>query len=181
MDLRESLGRPVSDYASTDFVKVTIEDSVTEAACEMMKRGATEAVVTGGGGTVGIVTERDILYKVVAKGLDSAAAKVGAVMSAPVETIDADARVAEAIAKMSKLGVRRLGVTRRGTFVGLVTQRNMASGSLAASVPLPELAEKVGFRCPYCGESTRDGENLSKHIDRAHVGLGLLEGNLAKF
>lgn len=180
MDLRESLDRPVSAYISTDFVKVVLDDSVEEAAGAMRKSGATEAVVLEGGRITGIVTERDILYKVVAEGLEPSTTKVGAIMSAPVETVEETVKVGDAIAKMSKLGIRRLGVTRGGRLVGLVTQKNLTSGRLGASVALPELAEPSGARCPYCGASVKDSKDLSQHIDRVHIGPGLLEGNLSK-
>jgi signal-transduction protein with cAMP-binding, CBS, and nucleotidyltransferase domain len=178
MDLRESLGRPVSDCASSDFVSVASGDSVVMAAREMMKGGATEAVVANGAEKIGIVTERDILYKVVAEGLDPGTTDVGAIMSAPVETVEENAKAGDAIAKMSKLGIRRLGVTRRGRFVGLVTQKNLVSGRLRASVPLPELSEPGGVRCPYCGSSAKDSGELSRHIDRIHIRLSLLEGGI---
>ena len=97
-------------------------------------------------------------------------------MSAPVETVDESTKVADAITKMSKLGVRRLAVVRRGKFVGLVTQMNFASGKLGDQVVLPELAEPGTFRCPYCGRAEKESKELSRHIDRAHLGHGLLEG-----
>jgi hypothetical protein len=103
------------------------------------------------------------------------------VISAPVATVDSAAKVADAIAKMSKLGVRRLGVTRKGKLVGLVTQKAMVSGGLEQHVALPELASPNLLACPYCGEIVGDRDELSRHIDRVHLGLGLLEGDLSKW
>jgi signal-transduction protein with cAMP-binding, CBS, and nucleotidyltransferase domain len=178
MDLRKSLDQPVSDCMSTGYAKVSFDDSVADAAKVMQKAGATEAVVMRGEDPIGIVTERDILYKVVAAGLDPSAIKVREAMSAPVATVDAAAKVIDAIAKMSKLGVRRLGVTRKGKFVGLVTQKAMVSGKLGQHVVLPELASPNTLACPYCGATLADRNELSRHIDHAHLGLGLLEGGL---
>ena len=181
MDLRESLDRPVSAYASAGYVKVSFNDSVVKAASAMRKDLTTEAVVVNIKGPAGIVTERDILFKVVAEGLDPGKTSIGSVMSAPIETVDGKTSVGEAIAKMSKLGVRRLGVTKDGKFVGLVTQKNLVAGDLGRHVALPELAEPDALRCPYCGFSAREGKELSKHIDRVHLGMGLLEGNLTRW
>ena len=181
MDLRQSLDQPVSDYMSTSFVKVSYDDPVTDAARVMQKAGATEAVVMRDDDPIGIVTERDILYKVVAAGLDPSATRVRDVMSAPVATVDSAAKVADAIAKMSKLGIRRLGVTRKGKLVGLVTQKAMVSGGLEQNVALPELASPDALVCPYCGATMDDRDELSRHIDHAHLGLGLLEGDLSKW
>ena len=123
MGLRESLSEPVSRYMSKDYAKVGEEDSVHLAAVAMQKLGATEAIVMNGKVPVGIITERDILYKVVVPGLAPQQAKSKDVMSSPLESIDESANVAEAISKMSKLGLRRLAVTRNGELVGLVSQK----------------------------------------------------------
>jgi signal-transduction protein with cAMP-binding, CBS, and nucleotidyltransferase domain len=181
MDLRKSLDQPVSDYMSTGFVRVSFDDPVTDAARVMQKAGATEAVVMRDDDPIGIVTERDILYKVVAAGLAPSAIKVREVMSAPVATVDSASKVVDAVAKMSKLGVRRLGVTRKGKLVGLVTQKAMVSGGLEQHVVLPELASPKVLVCPYCGETMDDRNELSRHIDHTHLGLGLLEGALSKW
>lgn len=181
MGLRESLDEPVSKYTSTTFAQVGTDDSVTAAAKAMQKSGSTEAIVIKQGAPAGIVTERDILYKVVAAGSDPSKTKVKDVMSSPVQAVDAESKVADAIAKMSKLGLRRLGVTKAGKLVGLVTQRALVSGSLHTSVGLPELAIPGQVRCPYCDAEMKDRNELSKHIDQVHLGLGLLEGDTSKW
>lgn len=181
MGLKESLDEPVSRYMSDDFAQVSPDQTVTEAARSMKKSGSTEAIVVRGSAPVGIVTERDILYKVVAAGLDPSKSKVQEVMSSPVATVESDSKVLDAIAKMSKLGLRRLGVTRNGSLVGLVTQKAMVSGSVHQSVGLPELAAPGQIRCPYCDAVMKDRGELSKHIDQVHLGLGLLEGDTSKW
>jgi signal-transduction protein with cAMP-binding, CBS, and nucleotidyltransferase domain len=147
----------------------------------MQKAAATEAVVMRNDEPIGIITERDILYKVVAAGLDSSTTEVRDVMSAPVATVESGAKVADAIAKMSKLGVRRLGVTRKGNLIGLVTQKAVVSGGLEQHVALPELASPNALVCPYCGATMGDRDELSRHIDRIHLGLSLLEGGLSRW
>ena len=182
MSLRESLSRQVSEYMSTSFARVSITDSVAEAARTMQKTGSTEAIVVSGSSPQGIVTERDILYKVVAAGSKPSMVQVQEIMSTPVQTIDEAANVGEAIAKMSKLGIRRLGVTRNGKIVGIITQKAMVTGKVELNVPLPELAHPKWFSCPYCNAVLETREGLSKHIDRNHMGgLGLLQGDLSKW
>jgi CBS domain-containing protein len=181
MSLRESLDRPVSDYMSERFAQVGGQDTVAVAARAMQKSGSTEAIVVKDGTPIGIVTERDILYKVVASGSDPSKVAVRDVMSSPVQTVEATSKVMEAISQMSKLGLRRLGVTQNGKLVGLVTQRAMVTGSLHQSVPLPELAVPGQLSCPYCDATMKSKEELSKHIDQVHLGLGLLEGDTSKW
>ncbi len=182
MSLRESLNDPVSAYTSSSFAQVSATDSVAHAARTMQRAGATEAIVVGGSDPQGIVTERDILYKVVAEGSNPAVVKVRDIMSSPVQTVDETAKVGEAIAKMSKLGIRRLGVTRKGKIVGMITQKAMVTGNVDQNIPLPELAHPDGFTCPYCNAHERSREGLSKHIDRVHMGgFGLLQGDVTKW
>ncbi|MCS7142199.1 MAG: hypothetical protein NZ920_00155 [Aigarchaeota archaeon] len=38
-----------------------------------------------------------------------------------------------------------------------------------------------GVKCPYCGANYKTNAELSKHIDRLHIGSGLLEGDKTKY
>jgi len=182
VSLRESLNHPISEYTSTSFARVAATDSVAEAARTMQKAGTTEAVVVSGSVPQGIVTERDILYKVVAAGSSPSIVRVRDIMSSPVQTIDEASSVGDAITKMSKLGIRRLAVTRDGKLVGIITQRAMMTGRVEQNVPLPELVQPKGFACPYCNTVLESREGLSRHIDRVHMGgLGLLQGDVSKW
>jgi len=181
MDLRKSLEEPVTKFMSSDFVQLEAEATVEEAARAMMEGGTTEAVVTSGGKATGIFTERDILYKVVATGKRPASVKVREIMSSPIQTIEETATAGDAIAKMSKLGVRRLGVTKLGRVVALVTQKSVVSNKLEDQVVLPELIVPEKVVCPYCGSTLDDKKELSRHIDDTHLRRGLLEGDDTKW
>lgn len=181
MGLKDDLEAPVSKFMSVTFAKVAADETVAAAARVMQMSGSTEAVVVKGGEPIGIITERDILYKVVAAGSHPSKVTVADAMSSPVETVEDSAKVQEAISKMSKMGLRRLGVTKNGRLVGLVTQRAMVSGTVHQSVALPELAPPDQFRCPYCDAVMKDRNELSRHIDQVHLGLGLLEGDTSKW
>lgn len=181
MELRDSLDLPVSEYLSPSFAEVKPDDTVMAAAKAMQRSASTEAIVFKEGNPVGVITERDIVYKIVASGLNSSVVKVGDVMTSPLETVEESAKVGEAIAKMSKLGVRRLGVTSKGKLVGIVTQKAIVSGDLHQHVALPELASPKKLVCPYCDAVMKDRNELSKHIDQVHLGLGLLEGDMSKW
>ena len=175
------MNEPVSNYMSINYAVVPEDETAHHAAVSMQKAGSTEAIVMKDGKPVGIVTERDILYKVVAPGLEPKQVKVKTIMSAPVETVEETAKVEEAISRMSKLGLRRLAVTRNGQLVGLITQKAVISGPVGQHVPLPELARPRTLTCPYCGASMDSKEELSRHIDQVHLGMGLLEGDRSKW
>ncbi len=181
MDIKLELNEPVTKYMAKEVCRVSASDTVSEAAKKMKKEGVAEALVFGGGEPTGIITERDILYKVVAAGSDPAKVVVSRIMSSPVETIQNTAKTGDAVAKMSKLGVRRLVVVQGKEVIGMVIQRSIIAGSVQNQVPLPELTSPKGVRCPYCDELFADADQLSKHIDQVHIGRGLLQGNLSKW
>lgn len=179
MEIRKSLDEPLSGYVMKDFVKVFTSDSVANAAKAMKKANTGEAIVLRNSNPIGIITERDILYKVVAAGKDPSSTEVSTVMSSPVESIGSESKVGDAIAKMSKLGVRRLLVMKNERVEGIITQKRIVSGQ--GSVELPELVSVRGIACPYCGAMLRDAEELSKHMDQFHLGEGLLQGDRRKW
>ena len=69
---------------------------------------------------VGVVTDRDLVRRGVAMGLPLDA-RVDAVMSSPVLTIDADVDLHEAFATFRQHAVRRLAVVDRGRFIGVLS------------------------------------------------------------
>lgn len=75
---------------------------------------------------VGILTDRDLVVKVVARGLDPDHLRVGDVMSAGVETVAETAEILPTIEKMRDEAIRRLPVVDdRGALVGIVTMDDM--------------------------------------------------------
>jgi len=46
---------------------------------------------------------------------------------------------------------------------------------------MPEMAGSGKPHCPYCDSAFNSNEELSKHIDRVHIGSGLLEGDVRKY
>jgi CBS domain-containing protein len=96
------------------------ERTIREAAQVMEQAGVGALAVIDGEQLVGIVTDRDLVRRGLARDLP-ADARVDAAMSAPVVTIDADADVHETFAVFRTHGVRRLALVRAGQFVGMIT------------------------------------------------------------
>jgi CBS domain-containing protein len=75
-----------------------------------------------GGKPVGFMTDRDVMTRCVAAGVDPDAGLVLSVMSQPVHCITEHAPLEEALARMEKLGTRRLVVTNdEGRMLGLLS------------------------------------------------------------
>jgi CBS-domain-containing membrane protein len=85
---------------------------------------------------------------------------------------------------MRKKGMRRLPVIDDdGKTVGIVTLMSLVGNTPIRSIDLAELEvstshSRVIIKCPYCQSEFHDKTDLSSHIDRIHLGSGLLEGDL---
>lgn len=98
-------------------------DAALRTAVERMHEHATGCVVVAGaaGSAEGILTDRDVALRAVAKGLDAANTPVAAVMTAPVATCEASQPLVEVVAQMRERGVRRMPIVRAGRVAGIVT------------------------------------------------------------
>lgn len=95
--------------------------NVTIVAEMMSKKDAETVLVTDNTNIIGIVTEKDLLTKVLAKGKNPEETKVEDVMSTPIITIDVNDSIINAMIKMIQNKIRRLAVTKNGKIVGLIT------------------------------------------------------------
>jgi CBS domain-containing protein len=108
------------DAVRRSAVGIRPEQTVREAARIMEEAGVGALAVIDVGQLVGIVTDRDLVRRGMARDLP-ADARVDAVMSTPVITIDADADLHDAFALFRVHAVRRLALVRAAEFVGMVT------------------------------------------------------------
>ncbi len=78
----------------------------------------------------GIVTERDLVYKVAAENLDPKTVKAKDVMTELRYTIDANASIQRASEIFSRHDIRRLPVMEDGMIIGIITARDVAKASI---------------------------------------------------
>jgi CBS domain-containing protein len=97
--------------------------SVTDGAQRMAKKQVGAIVVVEKGRLIGIFTERDIVFRVVARGLDPAATRIVDAMTPTPHTIDADEPFGCALLIMHDHGFRHLPVLEKGKLVGIVSAR----------------------------------------------------------
>ena len=116
--------RHVSDIMSGEVVTVAPEASMGEAAKTMGERRIGSLIVIENNNPTGIVTERDLLSKVMAKELSPEKVKVGDVMSRPLVSISPSATIREAARTMIR-EKGRLVVFDDGGLVGIVTASDL--------------------------------------------------------
>jgi len=117
----------VAEAMSKSLVTVEEGVSVAEASLNMYNKREGCAIVLRQGKPFGMVTDRDVTWKVAGRGLDPKNVKVAEIMSTPLITIDADADLSEAAKMMKKHGIWRLAVTKEDTLQGVLTAADIAS------------------------------------------------------
>lgn len=101
-------------------VGVAPDRTARDAAALMEQAGVGSLAVIDGERLVGIVTDRDLVRRVLATGMPPDA-RIDSVMTTPVVTIAADADLHDAFAMFRTHGIRRLAVERDGVFIGMIT------------------------------------------------------------
>lgn len=120
----DALGTPVRDLLTRDAVTAPLTASIRHAAQIMTARRVSALLIVDDGLVVGILTDRDIRTKVVAAGLDPAAAVTEIMTAAPV-TVAAAARAFDATLQLIDRGVHHLPVVDEGRPVGMVTSGDL--------------------------------------------------------
>jgi CBS domain-containing protein len=115
----------VRDLLKGDPVTVEASATVQEAAKLMDEKNIGNVLVVENGDVKGIVTDRDIVVRVLAKG-DGADASVREAATTDVEAIAPDTSIDEAVQKMEQGNVRRLPVVDDGKPVGVVSLGDLA-------------------------------------------------------
>ena len=116
----------VKEAMKTNIAKVESSTNVLEAAKLMKKRKIGNVIVVQKKQPIGILTESDILKKVVAEGKNAKNVKVKDVMSTPLIVIEPYVSLEAAMKTMGKCNVRRLPVTEKGELIGIITQKDIS-------------------------------------------------------
>jgi len=111
----------VKDVMVTSLITVEAEDTIKKAAELMEKHDISCLIVVSYGNPIGIVTERDMLKKVVLQRKDPEKIKVGNVMSAPLITSQPQTDIRDAVRLMNERRIKKLPVIEDGHLIGLVS------------------------------------------------------------
>ena len=117
--------RPLAVMMKRNPRSISPEATLAEAAAMMRDTRVGAILVAEQGAFIGIVSETDLVRKAMAGQLNAAQAKVRAVMSSPVITIEQDRSAHDASDLMAEKGIRHLAVTEDGRVVGIVTVRDL--------------------------------------------------------
>lgn len=108
--------------------------TVAEAARAMREARVGGLMVVDGDRLVGVFTERDALFRVVADGRDANVTRLADVMTRDPQTIHPDARFAQALELMHEGRFRHVPVVEDGRLVGMVSARDALGPELEGFV-----------------------------------------------
>ena len=140
----------IKDMMTRRAVSVAPDEPIT-AAARLLKRDniGSVPVCDSKGQLQGIITDRDIVLRCVAAGVDPDKTLIRDVMTTGVLTVSPTDTVESAAALMGKAQVRRLPVCENGTLVGMLSLGDLAcSGAcnMEASAALTEISSGVQHR-----------------------------------
>jgi CBS domain-containing protein len=130
----------VKDIMSSPVV-TTDEEAPSNKIAKLMNENKFGCVIVTNkdGKALGIITERDLVVRVLAKNQKPEDVTAKDVMTAPLATIEPDETISDAARRMSRLDVRRLGVIYRGDLIGLISSKDILG-------VMPELVEIIQER-----------------------------------
>lgn len=119
--------------------------NVWEAACAMTRAGSSSVlIIDTPGNMLGIVTERDLMTRVLAKALNPQATTVAEIMTKSPHTVPPETLVSDAVLVMIERGFRHLPiVTQAGKILGVFSVRDALPREIGAAVSMAEFHEQV--------------------------------------
>lgn len=145
----------LNTFCMLDVACCTPRSTVLEAAHLMRRRHTGDLVVVEDDELrqepLGVITDRDIVVEVLAKGLDPATTLVGSVIRTPVVVAREDEDSTQALERMRTHGVRRMPVVgTRGKLVGIVTVDDLIKRlALEANVLTEVVSKEQGYEERY--------------------------------
>lgn len=135
----------VKDVMVTDLVTVDADVNMKEAVKRMNDFEIGCLLVIENGRIVGILTERDVLRRVVAESRKPEETLVKEVMTKPLVVVDPEATLKDAVELMFSKKIKKLPVVKGGKLVGLVTLTDIARIQPVMSKVIQELVAKYSL------------------------------------
>ncbi|HKM50175.1 MAG TPA: CBS domain-containing protein [Candidatus Bathyarchaeia archaeon] len=110
------------DVMQKDVVVINASETVATAIKTMLEKNVWSLVVSKGGLPVGFVTERDLIRRCFAKGLDPEHSHLESIMSSPLITAGPDTPLIQIMALMTEKNIRRVYIVDEGQIMGRITQ-----------------------------------------------------------
>jgi len=120
IDIKEITSGPVTRMP---IAKVSSNVNASKVIDSMLESNVSSVVVTENDNPIGIITERDLLEKILKRKKDPARTYAKDIMSIPVIAADSDQPLTQALKAMRTTGMRKIAVLRNGKLVGMLAQK----------------------------------------------------------
>ena len=117
----------VGELISRNLIHISSDSNTIKAAILMRENNISCLVVKEKGEFIGIVTEKDIINKVVAEELYPGDIKISDIMSKELVSVPANERIEDAAKLMRRKGVRRLVVLEDDIIIGVITETDITN------------------------------------------------------
>jgi CBS domain-containing protein len=131
----------IKEVMTSDVKSCESGTTVAEVAKVMAKEDVGPVPVVEEGRLTGIVTDRDIVVRVVAEGRDPSSTRVGDIASRDLVTVSPDDDLDTALKQLAQNQVRRIPVVEAGRLVGIVAQADIAR--LGSDAKTGEVVEEI--------------------------------------
>lgn len=132
----------VEDVMVKEVITIDEDSTVKDAADVMNKFEIGCVIAVRKGKAMGILTERDLLKRVVAEGIDAAKTKVKDIMTSPLIVAEPSMDLSEAVKLMFKMKIKKLPVVDGKRLVGLISLTDIARFQPQMISILKQLAAK---------------------------------------
>ena len=116
---------PVINGTNLEAPSVSSDDIVARVLQLFMEKNIGALIAVENEVPIGVITEKDIIEKVLYKALDPSVVKIKDIMSSPVVSIESGESIKKAIDLLRETKLRRLVVTNDGKLIGLTTERRL--------------------------------------------------------
>ena len=130
----------VADVMTTPVFTIRSSAKVTQAIAIMQKENVRSLIVEKAvaGGAYGLITERDIVYKVTAKAGDPNSVMVCEIMKSACVPVEPELTLTSVARRLARAGVQRAPVVKNGELIGIVSATDIIMNSNIQSVDLPK-------------------------------------------
>lgn len=162
----------VRDIMSVNVVTMPPKATVFEVAKLMAKMDISSVIITDEERPLGIITEADIVRRVVTERKDPQSTPAREIMSSPIIHVEPGTQLTDAMRVMAKSNIRRVAVLKNNSLAGIITSRDLLRWSpelidiLVESLRMRSEGEKLveeeddeityGGECDSCGEYSTD-------------------------
>lgn len=116
-----TIAKIIADRSSDDILSCDVSTPVSEAVNMLAEKRIGALPVMRGGSVAGIISERDVIYKLASEGSGCLEGPVEAIMTSPVITVEPSTTVDEALAMMTRRRFRHFPVVEDGALIAFIS------------------------------------------------------------